>query len=65
MSATKYEVSEAIYILLDRIIPMLEENKCKDFDEDCPGNGGPTNCWLHDPCQGWCPLISKENRKYL
>ena len=41
---------------------LVEENQCKDFDEDCPGNGGPTNCWLYDPCKGWCPLISKQDQ---
>lgn len=56
MSSTR-EVDKAIYTILDRLDPMSEENKCKDFDSDCPGNGGACNCWLYDPTQGWCPLL--------
>ena len=32
-------------------------NRCNDFDEDCPGNGGALVCWLYAPEEGYCPLL--------
>ena len=53
------EVDKAIYTILDRVDPMAIEYMCSDADGDCPGNGGPVNCWLHDPSKGWCPFIKQ------
>lgn len=38
-----------------------EDNKCKDFDEDCAElEPCAFKCWLYDPSQGWCPFLKDK-----
>ena len=42
--------------------PMASENKCRDYDESCPGMGCALHCWLYAPEQGWCPLLKTDEQ---
>ncbi len=35
---------------------------CRDFDEDCSGVADPLGCYLYDPGQGRCPLVSSGRK---
>lgn len=40
--------------------PMQKKNRCKDFDDDCPGVNDKVVCWLYNFERGWCPFIYNE-----
>ncbi len=37
--------------------PMGENNRCRDYDDDCDKVDCKVGCWLYAPEQGWCPYL--------